>query len=138
MADVTVTPANVAQAATARPSMGTAGEAFAVGKTLYKKTSDGRWYLDDKGNARTDASGFGISLSEAKAAGQPCAVHEDGDINPGGTLVVGELYCVGTTGGLAPNGDLTNPSYRRVLGQATTASNLRYRQPFHNGVQIPA
>ena len=124
--DISVTPANVAQGSNAIIGTGTAGETILAGKSIYKDTSDGKYKLADADAAAT-AEAAGIALNGASDT-QPIDFVKFGDIDPGGTVVVGELYMVSkTAGGIAPITDLGQGDYATVLGIGTTASNIKIK-----------
>jgi hypothetical protein len=71
----------------------------------------------------------GVALHGA-SRGQPIKFATGGDYNPGGTLVIGKVYTLGSaSGAIAPSADLdaatTLTWYGTILGIATTTSNLR-------------
>lgn len=137
MADLTITAANVVAAADAKIGRGTAGAAITAGQSLYLDSADGRMKLADANSGTAAArSCAGIAL-HAASSGQPIAYAYEGDVNPGATLTVGEIYVLSATaGGIAPEGDLTTGHYVGILGVATTASNLRLRIN-NSGVAVP-
>ena len=125
MVDITVTAANVIPQAGLRKQTGVAGAALTIGLAVYRKTSDKRWYSSDKDVAE-DAEEYGITLSQAAAAGQPVVVGgRKGKLAFGAILTVGESYYVGeAAGGICPSADVGAAEYRRFLGYATTTSIL--------------
>lgn len=101
-----------------------AGEALTIGLAVYKKSTDKRWYKSDK-DAAESALEYGITISQAAAAAQGVVVQIGGDLGFGAILTVGETYVVGEAGGgIAPIADVGASEYSRILGQATTTSNL--------------
>lgn len=138
MADVTVTAANVAKGSNSIVQNGVAGEAIDIGEVVYLDTDD-TWKLAATTSAVTaGGNGIGIAVTAAAADGQPIQVQTGGDINPGATLTVGEIYVVSTNaaGGLAPEGDNGSTDFVTVLGVASTASNLKLK-PIVSGAQVP-
>jgi hypothetical protein len=124
MADITVTTTAVIPASNAKKVTGVAGEALTIGQAVYKKTTDKRWWKSDKDAVET-ALEYGIALSTTTAAAQGVVVQIGGDLAFGAILTVGETYVVGeAAGGIAPIADVGTGEYSRILGQATTTSNL--------------
>lgn len=140
MADISVTAGSVIAGDDARIANGTAGATITAGQTVAKNTTSGKWVLAEADAATTAAmiagsGGVGIALNGA-SDGQPIQVQIEGDINPGGTVTIGEIYCVSpTAGGIAPFSDLLTDDYVTVLGVGTTASNIKML-PIVSGVQV--
>ena len=135
MADITVTAANVVLVSGSIQHV-TAGAAITPGQPVYKDLDDG----DDHKPCDADASataviaGIALHASEDK---QPLAIQTGGTINIGGTVVVGEVYCVSSVvGGVAPDVDVASGEYRTIIGVGVTSANIELR--FHtSGVQVP-
>ncbi len=126
MADITVTAGNVAPGTNAIIGTGTAGATIAAGQSIYKLTSTGRYHLADADAAAT-AAAAGIAVNGA-SDGQPIDFVKFGDINPGGTVVVGELYMVSTTGGgIAPIIDLATGDFPTLLGIGTAVDTIKVK-----------
>lgn len=124
MADLTQTAANVRATATTQTNRVTAGETIAPGQPVYRKASDGKYYKAAAGAAAT-AAAEGIALNNADAD-DVLFIAIGGDIDPGGTLTLGEVYLVsGTSGGIMPSTDLGSGKYATVLGVPTTTANLK-------------
>jgi hypothetical protein len=51
-------------------------------------------------------------------------VQRSGDINPGGTVAVGEIYALSNSGKIAPEGDLVATDWVTLLGVGVTASKI--------------
>ena len=123
MADITQTAANVAMGSGDQFLTGTAGETIVAGDVVYLKTSDSRLWKATNA-AAASAAAVGVALCGG-AAGQPITYLHSGTITPGGTVVVGEIYCVSTNAGkFAPDADVTSGMYRTVLGIGKTASTI--------------
>ena len=137
MADITVTAGNVLAGAGATKATYTAGASITAGKAVYKDGSDSnKIKLADANGSAAVAAAFGIALNSA-SAGQPVEVLTAGDINPGGTVVVGKPYVVSeTAGGICPHGDLTSTATVSFIGWGTTASNIHV-DINNTGVAIP-
>lgn len=139
MSDISVTAASVLEATGAKTEIGTAGAAITIGQVVYKDaTASNKWKLAVNSTAAAaGASGVGIALTEAGADGQQIIVMTSGNVNPGGTVVVGEIYCVSpNAGGIAPEADVVGDDFVTFLGIGTTSSNIKL-SPVVSGAQIP-
>jgi len=136
MADLTITAANVQQATTATVTQVIAGETITAGQLVYKDTTDSNKYkLVDNDSLASSKIG-GIALNAA-SDGQPLGIATAGDVNPGATVVVGEIYCASSTpGGIAPDADNATGDYRSILGVGTSTSNIKL-QIFNSEALIP-
>ena len=124
MADITVTAANVKAGANAVVKTVTAGAAINAGEVVYQDTSDKKYKLADA-DAQATAKVAGIALNDA-AADQPLEVQTAGDIDVGGTVVVGEVYLVSVTaGGIAPEADVLTGDYVSIIGIGTVSNKLK-------------
>lgn len=129
MTDISVTAANVRKGANAKIEHGLAAAAILAGQVVYKDPATGKFGLCDCDSA-TDAVRwpYGIAVSSAPGADQDVAIQTEGDINPGGTAVRGQIYVAsGNAGGIAPVADLASGDYVSVLGIGTSASNIMLR-----------
>lgn len=122
MANITQTAANVAAGSSAtRVQLVQAGEAITQGQPVYL-ASDGKYYQTDANDTAVKAQAKGIAVSPAALDGY-FLMANDGLINLGATLAVGQVYCVSATkGAIAPYGDLTTNDYVTILGIATTTA----------------
>ena len=135
MADTTVTAANVVLVSGSIEHV-TAGAAVTAGQTVYKDLTDGNDHkpCDADASASAVIAGIALHASEDK---QPLAIQKSGTINMGGTVVVGEVYCVSSTaGGVAPDLDVASGEYRTVIGVGVTAANILLNFST-SGVQVP-
>lgn len=125
MADLVITAAEVLAAAGAVEKIRTAAETITQGDVYYLDSTASDQAKKSDADASDAASvGKGIALSAA-GTGQKFVGLEGGNIDPGGTTVVGETYVVsGTAGKMAPIADLTNPDRLTIVGIATSTSNL--------------
>lgn len=125
MADLTITPANVALAGSgASTQIVQAGEAVTQGEPLYKSAADDKYYLADANASSATADVLGIALTPAATDGY-LVMQKSGPINLGATLTANETYVVSATaGGIAPIGDLTTGDYTSIIGVANTTSKL--------------
>lgn len=123
MVDISQTAASVAKGTNDLISNGTFGETIVAGDVVYLKAADSRiWKAVN--SAAASAAAVGVALCGG-AAGQPGTYLSSGTITPGGTVVVGELYCVSTNAGkFAPDADITSGMYRTVLGIGKTATTI--------------
>lgn len=138
MVDIAVTAADVLPVANASIKYGYAAEAITAGQDVHKLAADGLIYLTDADHATPAKHAVsGIALNGA-AAGQPIAYQESGDIDIGGTVVVGEVYVAsGNAGGIAPVGDLAPGDTVSIIGVGITASNIRLGI-VNSGAEVPA
>ena len=124
MADITVTAANVKAGANAVVKTVTAGVAINAGQVVYQDTSDKKYKLADA-DALATAKVAGIALNDA-ATDQPLEVQTAGDIDVGGTVVVGEIYLVSiTAGGIAPEAEVVTGDFVSILGIGTVSNKLK-------------
>lgn len=126
MADITVTPANVAVGAPgARTRVVQVGEAVTQGKSGYLDAATGKYRLADANLSLAAAAATGVFLTAAGSDGY-ALIMEAGEINLGATLVKGTVYVVSATaGGIAPAADLTTGWHVTILGVASSASLLQ-------------
>jgi hypothetical protein len=137
MADLTITPANVANIS-GSVSVGTAGEAFTQGAALYLKSSDNRLYKAQADGTSAEATCVGIALT-AGVTGQPACYTPDGDVNIGATTAKNVYYVVSNTpGGICPSTDLTpggSPAqYISYIGYATNTTGTLHILRNQSGV----
>lgn len=124
MSAISVTAANVIPASNAKIERVTAGAAITAGQLVYLDSTDGNSAKAADADAAASAVVKGIALNGA-ADGQPLNVQTGGDLNPGGTLAVGEAYFLHTTaGGFGVRSELSSGDYATFIGIATTTSNL--------------
>ncbi len=136
MPDIVVTAANVIRGTNATIGSGDAGETITAGECVYKDTTDLNKYKRCDNSAEASARIAGIALNGA-SDGQPISFVMAGDINPGGTVVVGEIYLVSTTaGGIAPEADVVSTEFVSIIGVGTTTSNIQVKINV-SGRQVP-
>ena len=122
MADITVTPADVAKVDGSQQTKLT-GVAITAGESVYVDVNGVLQLAAD--TSAIVAAAAGIALCDA-AAGQPCTYQVSGNLDVGATLAIGEVYCVGAAaGGIAPCADPGSGDFVTVLGVATAADNLK-------------
>lgn len=143
MADITQTLADV-QLKSASPTTKVvqSGEILSQGKCVYKKSSDGKYYLcdvDGAGAPTTETATIaGVSLTPAAASGDYFVLMTAGSFDPGGTVTVGQEYVASDTvnGNIAPRSDLDTDDYISRLGVGTAADTIEI--DIHNsGVTVP-
>jgi|15BtaG_2_1085339.scaffolds.fasta_scaffold01980_3 hypothetical protein len=124
MADVTQTAANFRiNASGARQKTVQAGETVEPGEPLYLN-ADGK-YWKAAATSATLAAAKGVCGSYGDADDYIQLI-EEGELDMGGTLVLGEGYLVSnTSGNIMPLGDLSTGEYGHLLGWASSASNLK-------------
>ena len=126
MADITQTPANVLAVTGAPTKDGILGEAGGAGDVVYKDATDSNKLKLADNSTEAKAAAVGVLLNGG-ASGQPVRYQTGGNINPGGTVVVGEVYNVSPNAGkFAPDADILSTKYRTTLGVGTTASNIKF------------
>ncbi len=125
MAALTVTAANVGVKETGVSlEVVPCGETFTQGQPLYKKSSDNLWYKADSNASSATADAKGVALTPGAASGYAVIV-KAGKYNPGATVTVGQIYCVGATAGeIVPYADLTTGDYVTYLGVGSTSSEI--------------
>ncbi len=135
MADITQTAANVALNDNAvKTRLVQFGEAVTQGMPVYKKAADGKYYKAQNDGTAAEADAVGICITRGAAADSWGLIAIEGNINVGGTLVVGESYFVSSAfGGICPAADVGTGKFPTYLGVASTASNLKLK-PFAAGV----
>jgi hypothetical protein len=125
MADLAITPDNVAAGPHATKHLGTAGATLAAGKAIYVDPADKKVKLSDANGAAAAKTVDGITLNGA-ANGQPIEYDsQDAELNLGATLVPGTIYVLSDTpGGIAPATDGVTGDTTVVIGEATSTSLL--------------
>lgn len=125
MADITVTPANVAPTTTTVPYQGTSGEAITAGQDCYLDPTTNTVKKAVNTAATAAANIKGVALNSTPGSGQPITLAVGGHYNPGATVVPGTVYCLSATaGGICPVADLASGHVTSVLGVATAANDI--------------
>ena len=129
MADISITPANVVSVS-GNTEAGTAGETLTAGQTVYKKSSDSKFYKADCDATAVGAQTgiddvYGIALNGASAS-QPVTVQKTGVITIGGTVTIGSVqYQSNVAGGITETwADIASTDYVTIIGVATSAANI--------------
>lgn len=135
-ADISVTASSVVPGADYNYVDGTAGETLTAGQVVYLKSSDSKYWKAQCDGTAAEVTAIGVALNGA-SANQPVRIFTSGNLNPGGTVVVGKIYLVSTAaGGIMPVDDLTTTHKVTLLGVGTTASNIAIK--IHNtGATVP-
>ena len=135
MADLTITPADVARYSGARSVHGIAGETIAAGQTLFLHT-DRKVYKADASTA-AKAAAVGVALNGA-SADQPVTYLAGGGLDPGAAVAVGTVYGVtDTAGGIGAVSERAAEDFITILGVAVTTSRINVAI-LRSGVAIPA
>lgn len=139
MADLTITPANVALAGSttgAGPTVVQYGEAVTQGEPLYINSSDGKYYLADADASATAAEATKLAMTPGGADDYGIVAGAEMEVDLGATLTVGTTYVVSATaGGIAPIADLTTGDYTCIIGTAETASKIKLKFIFTNAAK---
>ena len=137
MADLSITAANVVAGAYSRSEAGVLGEAGTAGQVVYKKASDGKFWLADADSTTAEIRQPDGILLNGGAAGQPCKVLTQGDITIGGTLVAGSVYYLSPTpGGIGLIAEVLTGDYICMIGIAHSTSVLNVAINY-TGVAVP-
>ena len=116
MADISQTAANVLRGTGAVVVTVTAGVTVAAGDVVYSDSTDSNEYKLAINSSAAAAAAKGIALCGAGDS-QPLIIQTSGEINPGGTVAVGQVYTVSTNAGkIAPVDDTSAAEYMTVLG----------------------
>ena len=128
MANLTITAGSVgiqSQISKGLLSIVQYGEAVTNGQPVYLKAADGKYWrcLID---TAAEAACVGVALTGNSTDGWGVIALSGASINLGATLVVAEVYALGSTAGtIAPESDLTTTGkFPCILGYAQTASIL--------------
>lgn len=121
MAALTQTPANVRSGAGAVTQVVEAGESFDAGDPVYLSSADGKYYQCDSDDS-SKISIKGIALSGSSGDGSYFVVQTNAECNIGATTVQGEVYVVGSGGGIHPCTDLVSTWYPVIVGTAKDTS----------------
>jgi hypothetical protein len=128
MADLVITATSVQPKGKVQGTAVQFGEAVTPGQSVYRSTSDNKYYLADCDAASTTVVA-GVTLSYASADDFGYIFNAPGEkIDLGATLTVGEIYVVSdTAGNIMPFADLTTNQYLSIIGIATAADALQVR-----------
>lgn len=126
MSAISVTAGNVLRVDGTVVSSFLAGATITAGQVVYV---DANGAVQVGTNASSAGSGVGaqavgIALNGG-SAGQPIAIQINGVVNPGGTVAVGKIYALGTSGGIIPVDDIAGSEYITELGVGISASQIK-------------
>ena len=126
MADLVITPTNVAVQQSVGSVVVQFGETVTPGQAVYRSTSDSKYYLADC-DASATAVVAGIALTYASADDYGYIISGKGQtLDIGATLVQGEVYVVSdTAGNIMPKSDLTTGQYLSIIGFGESSSVFR-------------
>lgn len=133
MADVTITPANVAlydQGTTVR--LVQVAETVTAGEVGYLS---GNKYAVSDCTAEATAKAEVIFLTGAGTDGYAMAAFPGKEIIIGGTVAAGTIYVLSEAGAIAPAADLTVDDYVVIVGVGTTTSRIKF-DVVASGVQV--
>ena len=137
MGDVAVTAGNVAPGSDAGLDVtGVAGAALTAGQVVYYDSTNDEYLVADTETSSTTANAAGVVVCTA-ADTQRCVVQKTGQIDMGGTTVVGTVYVLSVTGNIAPAADLATADWVTVIGIGVTATDIKLGINA-SGVQVPA
>lgn len=136
MADLTITAANVAVEKEGATLISvTFGEATTAGQSVYRNSTDSKYYLTDADLSRQAAEVRGI-VHTGGAADAVGLIVTSGPMDVGATLTAGQAYAAsGTPGGIMPIDDWASGDWLSTLGVAEASDSLIVR-PRAEGVQI--
>lgn len=125
MAAISVTAANVLKTTLSSTEHGRFGTTVTAGQVVYRDSADLYDMKLAQATTATLANAYGIALNGG-SDGQPAEVIRSGLYNPGGTVVVGQVYCVSAAaaGAIVPYGDLATTEFVTVIGVGITAASI--------------
>ncbi len=138
MADLVPIPADVLAGATAQKSSNRKMAAGVTGIQAEVVYQDANTDLNlAQADALATAEIAGILLNAA-SPGQPAEMITEGDLDPGVAVVPGTTYVLSAAiaGNIAVDADIGSGEYKRIIGIATTASNI-YVDINNNGGIVP-
>ncbi len=128
MVDANVTPAEVLPGADTSYVKGTLGETVTAGQCVYLDSTTATYKKADIDASADAANAIGIAMNGG-SSGQFVKIATGGHIDPGFTVILGEIYVVsGTAGGIAPVADLAQNDYTHILGLGISASSMKLAQ----------
>ncbi len=99
----------------------TAGGTVTAGQVVRLSTSA---VVAAANDSSANAAVYGIALNGG-SSGQPIVVQTTGDITIGGTVAVGKVYVLGTSGGIIPVDDVAGSEYITIIGVGISATVIR-------------
>lgn len=119
-AAISVTAGNVV-AGEGTKEQRTAGGTITAGQAVRLSTSA---VIAAANDSSANAAVYGIALNGG-SSGQPIVVQTTGDITIGGTVAVGKVYVLGTSGGIIPVDDVAGSEYITIIGVGISATVIR-------------
>lgn len=125
MTDLVITATAVLPGSNANVKRGSAGEAIAAGKAVYKSSTTNLVMLADSNSATAEArTADGIALNGG-ATGQPIEYQTSGDLTMNAVLTANVAYFMSDTpGGICPIADVGSGEYLQLLGIAKSTTVL--------------
>jgi len=124
MADITQTAANVRPFSGARTLTVTAATTVVGGDLVYKDTTDSNKYRPCDSSAAASAIIAGMALTNSSDT-EELVIQLGGEVNPGGTVAVGEVYsCSSNAGKIAPNSDVASGNFGSIFGIGIAANKI--------------
>jgi hypothetical protein len=129
MSDIAITASGVVAGTGAEIDRGgLAGETVTAGQVVYRKSTDGRWWLAQH-DGTAEESGVGVQVGvclHGSLAGQPVAVQTGGLITIGATIAAGVVYYLSAgAGGIAPIADIGSADRVTIIGYGTTTAIMQ-------------
>lgn len=97
----------------------TAGGTITAGQVVRLNASD--QVVAAVNDTAANAAAYGIALNGG-ATGQPIAVQTQGQPTIGGTVAVGKVYVLGTSGGIIPVDDIAGSEFITIVGVGISAT----------------
>lgn len=125
MTDLVITATAVVPGSNAVTRRGSAGEAIAAGKAVYKSSTTNLVMLADSNSATAEArTADGIALNGG-ASGQPIEYQTSGDMTMNAVLTANTAYFLSDSpGGICPIADVGAGEYLNLLGIAKSTTVL--------------
>lgn len=134
MAALVIAAANVAWVSGPKDDGQQAGEAFIAGAAVFLSSKDGKWYKGQADGAGGDggtaadaagASGYGMALFTADAAGARGSIARPGAIvSVGAGAAATTYYFHGTAGSLGLLADIVNPNLATAVAKGIGSNKL--------------
>lgn len=119
-APISVTAANVVRVEGDTESR-TAGGTITAGQVVRLSGSSVIAAVND---SAANAAAYGIALNGG-GSGQPILVQRTGNVTIGGTVAVGKIYALGTSGGIIPVDDVAGSEYITIIGVGVSATVIK-------------
>ena len=136
MADLTVVPATIIKAATAKQSTGISDLALTIGQVVYKKANE-QLALAFCAGTQLEATVEGITLSQTAAAGQPVEIMRTGGV-PLGTGTQGDTLWLSINAGFIANAEpVTTGNFIVPMGLIDSSVVAQISDAPVKSVQVP-